>query len=347
MNQYDKLKQELSQVSDIYKELRQQFKPPDTSGYDPEPYEEVRAGLKQVQSIYVDLRRQFKFHFEKDFDEDKHPRKKDGKFAPKGQGEEHAPANKSGTKGKPKGMPANGPKTAQGERQGTGQGNGQGTPQTAPEGPKQGKEGQEAGQVPSGPKRGSKGEVLFGQVEQRHAEKNQERLAESWSGSKAIPGNAPSDLEKESAKIRHQVEMKTFLVNKRGRCKMTSAAMARKMARYEQHPPPPTVRQWTCVIDHREHYGNGKLEEAKAFPCYVKEGVGAYNIKDMHKVNNQEEFDKLLATPAADLPDRAKSTSKGFYARYMSATKRQKEQMIRKALKNERQHSTSTKKGEH
>ncbi len=180
----------------------------------------------------------------------------------------------------------------------------------------------------------------YGAEAQRHAEGNQEKLAKSLPDARAIDGNAPSDVEQESCKPkpchRHQVEMKTLLTNKRGTVRQTSAAQARKLEHLGEGPQP-VRRQWTVVVDHRNHYAAGKLDNAKVFPLYIREGTGSFNVKSMHKVESADELQTVLNTPAEKLPDNARPPTSGFYAQWMESSATMKKRMAKAAYARERQ----------
>jgi hypothetical protein len=176
-------------------------------------------------------------------------------------------------------------------------------------------------------------------VAQRHAEANQVRLAESLPQCQAIPGNAPSDLEQMACEPRpchrHQMEMKTLLASKRGSVRMTSAAQARKLERLAQEPPS-VRRQWTVVLDHREHYTNGTLDTAEPFPLYIREGTGSFSVASMHKVGSAEELQAVLNTPPDKLPEAAKAPDAGFYATWMASGPKKRKAMAQAAYARER-----------
>jgi hypothetical protein len=162
----------------------------------------------------------------------------------------------------------------------------------------------------------------------------QDKLAAHWPHSKAIPGNAPSDVEQVTSCCRQQVEMKTLLSSKRGHVRISSAAMARKLERLQQEPPP-VRRLWTIAYDHREHYANNSLDKATAFPLFIREGAGSFNVKSMHKVNSAGELEKIVKTPPDKLPEAAKPPTTGFYADWMKSTPKQRQTMAASAYKRE------------
>ncbi len=175
---------------------------------------------------------------------------------------------------------------------------------------------------------------------QRHAEANQDRIAAALPGAKAIPGNAPSDVEHEGCNprpcYRHQLELKTLLTSKRGTVRMTGAAQARKLLRRDDGPPPPVRRQWTVVIDHRDTYRAGALDRAAVFPCYVREGTGSFGVGNMHRVESAGELEELLNTPAGKLPEKAKAPTTGLYATWEAAGPRERKRLAEAAFAREK-----------
>lgn len=177
-------------------------------------------------------------------------------------------------------------------------------------------------------------------TEQRHAEGNRDRLATAMNhGAKAIPGNHPSDIERDGCRPppchRHQFELKTLLVNRRGSIRQTSAAQARKLLRLQEGPQP-VRRLWTLVVDNRQEYAAGKLDRAQVFPCFVKEGCGSYSVSAMQRVENARELEGLLTTPSNELPEKAKPPTAGFYAEWQRAGQRQRDKMAQAAFARER-----------
>jgi hypothetical protein len=126
-----------------------------------------------------------------------------------------------------------------------------------------------------------------------------------------------------------------MLTNARGSIRMSSAAMARKMMRAGESPPPAGGRQWTLVADHREAYSAGGLVRVKTFPLFARLGVGSFSIASMHRVNNARELEALLSTPEDELPIKARPLQHGFYARWTQASPEAREKMARAAFRRE------------
>ncbi len=248
--------------------------------------------------------------------EDEHPRSGDGEFTSGG-----GAGKKSSDKDKPSGKKS--------------------SDKDKPSGKKSSDKDKPSGKKSSGsgksPTKKKSTVPVFGAREQRHAEAQQDKLATAINANaRSIPGSAPSDLERiEKSGLLTSVEVKTKLRSKSVR--MSAGAIARKLARLEEHKTATGADAvlHTVAFDHREAYSGGNLEETQTFPCYYKRGGGSFALSAMEKVESAERLNELIHTADADLPEKARPTTKGFYGRVISAKPRERQKLLAGALQRE------------
>jgi hypothetical protein len=169
---------------------------------------------------------------------------------------------------------------------------------------------------PAPPKSSPPAPAVFAAREQRHAEAQQSKIADAIDeGAESIDGSAPADVERvEKGGALTCLEVKTKLKGKAVR--MSAAAQARKALRLQDHEAAagtPAVFH-TVAVDHRSAYRTDPdLAAAPTFPCHYKRGCGNYSLSEMELVHTPERLNRLMAMADADLPDKARPTTSGWW----------------------------------
>jgi hypothetical protein len=144
--------------------------------------------------------------------------------------------------------------------------------------------------------------IRFGQRHQQFAEEdNQDQLAKEVRGLNT-KNNSPVDVkiydEANPTKLTHGLELKTLLVSKHDRIRMRKSARQNKIEWMSANEVP----IHTFVYDDRYVFdanGVGKHDYSKR-KTYFKQGIGNFNLDEMHLVSNSDERDKLARMDGSD-----------------------------------------------
>lgn len=112
-------------------------------------------------------------------------------------------------------------------------------------------------------------------------------------------------LPKGADRIRHAIEVKTMMKGGKPNITMHDDALFRKV-QYAIRRPNRVVH--TVVIDHRDTYGSGKFANRfSGHHMYYKRGTGPFRMKAMYPVKDEAELARLVRMKDEDLPEIART----------------------------------------